>query len=343
MKTIFNSPPMQAYAQPGEGFEKVLHIAHLEWHGIRNATAYSPGQKLLIPGEADLEPDQSRPNATKQTVAQLIEREAITHVIFQGYSDNADLLVMYLRATFGSLLKICVVNHVTTGQFDNAFEMHMLARLFMRKSYGMIDRIASVKPNFGTVFPEIWDKVIINHAPNLPKNLFSKEMPVSSIYTPLDIGWRKNIFTNVMAGILAPNVDQIRTANYPTGLESIANLSKLKLVGYLRGEALLAEMARNNLVLLATFAECQPMTQLEAFAVGTPGLSRSLSVAEFEGDELMDLCATQALDDPALLANDVIRVVDAAKDTSAMAQMIDTHLERRRTIANDRYADFIGL
>lgn len=171
-----------------------------------------------------------------------------------------------------------------------------------------------------------------------------RRSPQVEVYAPLDIGWRKNLFTNVMAASLASNVDTVKTANFPNGLENLHDLHKLRLVGYLRGRDLLDEMARSSLTLIATLAECQPMTQLESFAAGTPALTGPLELVEFDKDPLIKLCTTYHLDNPALLAKDIEKIVDAVRgDPEAIEQMIAAHLEHRHEIATQNYAEFLEI
>lgn len=334
---------MTRFMHPVSGFDTVLHIAHKEWHGIRQSVAYAPGHKLLIPAESALESDQDEFKVRK-SIGDTIERLGITHVTFQGYSDNADMVLIYLRARFGPGLGCFAVNHVTTSQFDNYFEMVMLDRMFTRVRHGMLDGIASVKPDFGKVFPEIWDGLILNYAPHLPQFDLPPASGSTDLYAPLAADWRKNMFTNVLAAELASNVDRIKVTNIPYGLENLVSLKKLKYVGFLKDFDLFAEMADSTAVLLATLAECQPMTQLEAMAVGTPALTGPLRLVEFAQDPLTDLTTSTNLDSPALLAADIERLVGACtSDPDAMAGMIRDHLDRRHTLASDRYRDFLGL
>jgi hypothetical protein len=86
------------------------------------------------------------------------------------------------------------------------------------------------------------------------------------------------------------------------------------------------------------------MTQLESFAVGTPAITGPLDVAEFADDPLVKLCTTYHLDNPALLARDIERVVDLViHDPNAVEQMIANHLANRHRIATQAYADFLEL
>lgn len=337
VRPVFDSPLMLRTSHQAAGFEKVLHIAHHEWHGIRQATAYSPGHKLLIPA------DEAIDETEKRAIAETIGRMGIERICIQGYSENADALLLYLRAVVGPSVKFFMVSHVTTAQFDHQFEMVVISRLLNRLKLGVLDGIASVKPGFGTAVEGFWKGTIINYAPNIamPKG---RRSPRVEVYAPLDVGWRKNLFTNIIAASLASSVDTVKTANFPNGLENIYDLNKLRLVGYLRGRDLLDEMARSSLTLIATLAECQPMTQLESFAVGTPALTGPLAVQEFVGDPLIELCTTYHLDNPALLAKDIEKIINVLRsDPTGMEQMLAEHLERRHAIATQNYATFLDL
>lgn len=319
------------------GFEKVLHVAHHEWHGIRQASAYSPGHKLLISAHEAVSDED------KKAIAETIARMGIERICFQGYSENMDGLLLYLRSVLGPTVRYYMVSHVTTAQFDHHFEMIVISRLLNRLRFGVLDGIASVKPGFHRAIEGFWPGTILNYAPKIPM-VPGRRSPRAEVYAPLDVGWRKNLFTNIMAGSLARNVDVVKTANFPNGLESIHDLRKLRLVGYLRGRDLLDEMARSSLTLIATLAECQPMTQLESFAVGTPALTGPLEVDEFAGDPLVALCTTGHLDNPALLAKDIEKIVDVLQgDPDGMLQMIAQHLDRRHAVATRNYADFLEL
>lgn len=337
LRPVFDSPMMLRNSHKAPGFERVLHIAHHEWHGIRQATAYCPGHKLLISAHEPIE------DAVKQQIASHISRMKIDRVCIQGYSENADSLLLYLRSALGPATRFYMISHVTTAQFDHRFEMVVIGKLLSRLKFGLLDGIASVKPHFGEAIEGFWPGTILNYAPKvpLPKGRRSSR---TEVYAPLDIGWRKNLYTNIMAASLAQNVEIVKTANFPSGLEDIQDIGKLRLVGYLRGKDLLDEMARSSLTLVATLAECQPMTQLESFAVGTPALTGPLQLSQFADDPLIKLCTTCNLDNPALLARDIENIVEVLKrDPTGMEQMILSHLDLRHRAATLSYAEFMGL
>ncbi|WP_197274591.1 glycosyltransferase family A protein [Novosphingobium sp. AAP83] len=337
VRPVFDSLAMVRNSHQAAGFEKVLHIAHHEWHGIRQCSAYSPGHKLLISAHEALS------DTEKRGIAESIARMGIERVCFQGYSDNADALLIYLRSVLGPMVKFYVVSHVTAAMFGNYFETVVITRLLNRLTFGILNGIASVKPGFSKVVEGFWDNTIVNFAPKIPmraRQILSR----SEAYVPLDIGFHKNLFTNIVAGSLAKNVDVVKTANFPKGLENIHNLHKLRLVGYLRGQDLLDEMARSTVTLNATLAECQPMVQLESFAVGTPAITGPLYVAEFARDPLIALCTTYHLDNSALLSKDIEKVIGVVRDDpKGIEQMIVAHLECRHAVATQSYAEFLEL
>ena len=338
VKPVFNNLQSTRYMHRVPEFGRVLHVAHHEWHGIRNATSYCPGHKLLIAADHPLDP------MDLESIDHWIDQHNIERVVFQGYSENADLLALHLKAKFGSGLRCYAIAHVNTAQFGNSFEIDMQARLLMRLNLGVLSGIASVKPNFGIVFEDYWTSLILNFAPNVPPGGYIHSTNTVDVYAPLDVGWRKNMYTNIIAALIAENIDLVKSANYPRGLESLVSLERFRLTGYLNRKELLSEMANSTVVLLATLAECQPMTQLEAFSVGTPAVTGPLFLEEFADDPIIRLCTTDKLDDPALLAKDLERIVDLRqRDPVEMRGQIADHLQRRHQLATERYASFLEM
>lgn len=338
IKPIIN--PVESVRNTNEfpGFDQVIHVAHHEWHGIRNCTAALPGHKLLITADHELTHDDIT------EVLRQLKKLNIKKVVFQGYSSNADKLLLRIVARFARAIDCYAVTHVTTTQFEHLFEIEQQRRLLTRLHYGAIKRLGSVKPDFGAALEGYWGGTLINMAPNLDNALRVKKSPEISVYAPLDMGWRKNMYTNLIAACTCDNIQWVKTSNYPEGLADIFNLSKLVMTGYLRGQALLEEMGRSHAVLVATLAECQPMTQLEAFAMGTPALTGPLHLSEFDKDPLMDLCTTTNLDNPYLLSKDIHRLVDAASsDPVAMEEMVAGHLKARHEKAAQRFLEFLEI
>jgi hypothetical protein len=334
----FDETRMISWMHKSDAFDSVLHVAHREWHGIRHATAYLPGHKLLISSSKNPSDEEV------EHVASFVDNRSIKRVVFQGYSDAADYLAVHLAPRVGREVQFYVITHTTTSQFDNNFEMHMQARIFSRLQYKTLTRIGSVKPYFSSSFSQYYPHTIINLAPTIPEGSFSRTRLDGSVFIPLDVGWRKNRYTNIIAALKSTRVSSVLTNNFPDGIESLIDLSKLKLTNYLRGLKLFEKMATVDAVLLATLAECQPMTQLEAFAVGTPALTLRLNIPDFQDDEVMQICGVDCVDNGYHITKALDRLLDwQNSDPAACQQAISDHLTRRQQIACDRYADFLEL
>ncbi|MDP2520803.1 hypothetical protein [Shimia thalassica] len=339
---VFDDRRMRIYENSHDAFDTVVHIVHADWHGIRQATAYCPGHKLLIPANEPIGIDQ------KKEIARVLDNAGIKRIIFQGYSNNADELAVFLRATMDESVRLFAVTHVTPAQFDNYFEMEMQARLFMRVRFGTFDRLGSVKPDFSAAFPDYWPKTLLNFAPAVSSGQFTKPAHPPEdgycAYIPLDVGWRKNMYTNALGCLITKRLKRVDITNFPNGLESISELSKLRMVGYLRGDELLSHMAKSSVLVMGTLAECQPTTQVEALAVGTPVMTGPLGVSDFDGDPLSELTEMTALDNPRKISDSVNRLLNVMQgDPKAIPEMIETHLKMRHEIGFDRYAEFVSL
>ena len=338
MKPTYNDSSMRIYSHPCDGFDHVLHIAHREWHGIRQATAACPGSKLLISADDPLTEEDL------DYIADLISGHDYKIIVFQGFSPNADHLLVQLKARLLNDISCYVITHVNATQFENYFEMAQLAIINKRLLMGTLDGLGSVKPDFKSVVGQCWEKTIFNFPPNFPASLRNLKYTDGLVHVPLDASWRKNLHTNIISALNSGNVKEVRTSNFPFGLESVLPLGKLRVTGYLRGESLYSQMADANIVLCATLAECQPMTQLESLAVGTPCLTGPLGLIELADDPLTQLCEVNVLDNPRLVANNIDNVIQFRNDDpGAMLRLIEARLSKLASLAESRYREFLGI
>ncbi|MBL4806333.1 MAG: hypothetical protein JKY31_03490 [Rhodobacteraceae bacterium] len=334
----FNVQRDLQFAHEFEGFDRVLHIFNADWHGIRAAAAYAPGQKLAISERDGLDGEAIR------HIFGILSHYRIEHIIFQGYSQVAASLCQSIHRQFGSSIRINVVTHVTSAQFENAFEIEMQALLLQQKDRGLISRLGSVKPRFNDVIPEYWPSTIINFGPNLGEITAQMQKIDGAIFVPIENSWRKNLYTNMLAAQRCTQVKSIYAINFPSGLEKICTLDKLRLTSFKHGADLFGFMASMEAQMNVTLAECQPMTQLESFAVGTPCLTGPLRVAEFADDPLIALCEVDILDSPHYLTEALSKVISLGRQNDGeLTGMMVSHLEHRNVVAALSYAEFLGL
>ncbi|TNE65706.1 MAG: hypothetical protein EP335_05100 [Alphaproteobacteria bacterium] len=322
-------------ARPSTVLGNCLSVYRADWHGIRSASAALPGHKLLL-DEAPLASTEI------DRLAGAISALGVATVCFQGYSPAADVLARAFKDHFGSGIRLFAVSHVTSTQFQAPFEVRMQAALLKALADGVFVRLGSVKPGFHDVVPATWPQTLINYCPDLGP--MAAPVATGAVFVPVENHWRKGLYTNLIAALRVPAVRQIFTVNAPTNLELIEDLSRLCVTGFLDRAALQALLARVDMVLNVSLAECQPMTQLEAFALGRPCLTGPLGLADFTRDEIINLCTVGLVDTPSEARGKLGALMDLwARDATAVQGMIADHMARRHALAEQRYADFFAL
>jgi hypothetical protein len=331
---LFNSERDIAFAHQDRRFDNVLHVMHSDWHGIRSASACLPGHKMAISHEGGLNGEFFR-----HAIGLIVARRIRT-VCLQGLSANAFDLAETLRSDFGSSLRIVAVTHVTAAQFENFFEIQMQKRLFDTLQRGIIDRIGSVKPHFHRAFPLYWPRTIFNPAPDIARFRAGQHDP-EAVFVPVENTWRKNLYSNILGACSLSELRHVFAVNRPTGLELLADISKLRLSGYLRGMNLYAFMGSVAALLNVTLAECQPMTQLEALAMGTPCLTGPLALPGFATHPMTRLTEVHRLDAPDAIA-DALRelLLERRRDPKGFVAMLDDYLDRRNAACFSSYLEF---
>lgn len=333
---LFDAPRDLAFTHEVPGFDRMLHVFNDSWHGIRAASGYAPGHKLAISEKEGLDAEAIR------HVIGLVTAHGIDRVVFQGYSEVAHALAEALHDWFGEAVPLYAVTHVTSTQFENIFEIRMQALLREALAAGTLRRLGSVKPDFAHVVEEYWPGTILNFGPNLGETLGPLRKAPGEVFIPIENSWRKNLYTNMLAALRSDLVTHVHTVNFPSGLETLVDVSKLSLVPFRKGVSLFATMASVEAQMNVALAECQPMTQLEALAVGTPCLTPPLRLGEFDDDPLTALCEVVELDNPRYVRARLERVLTMQRDDpAAMAQMIEAHVQRRHALAAQRYGEFL--
>jgi hypothetical protein len=336
---LFNDDKDVITAHADDAMNGVLHVFDRHWHGIRAATASLPGGKLGISHKEALTGQEIR------HIEGLIFKYGFKVVCFQGYSEHADNLAAVLHRDFGSDLRLYVVTHVTTAQFEHAFEMHMLKRIYDRVASGTFARAGSVKPNFHEFLDKTWARCVVNIPPNLSRmRLALPERERGTVFIPVENTWRKNLYTQVIAAQKSRIVERIVMVNSPSHLDQLMVLDKIHLIGFQSLAGLLAYMRLAEVVCNGSFSECQPMTQLEALAVGTPTLVNRLRLPVFSEHPLAKLTEVDASDDPGHLRDKLDILLDEwRRDPDGLAGMISDFVTLRLKAGLDSYHEFLEL
>ena len=333
---LFNTASDTARAHSHPDLDQVLHIFDVYWHGIRSATACLPGHKVAIS-------HKYFPDSDALTYLYgYIARHKISRVCYQGFSENALAIAKLLRHEFGSTLSQYVVTHVSPAQFQNHFEMAMIREMLNGLKSGTFQKLGSVKPRFSGVVPAFWPKTLLNLAPNIGSLPLLRNS--DSVLIPVENNWRKNLYTNVLAGIHCEQITKVQVVNWPNEIGNIAGIEKLEWLPFMRPPQMLAQLASCAAILHASLIECQPMTQLEGLAVGTPCITARLGVrAEIDQHPLSQLCEVEFADDVGALSQTLTNICRFwHHDAAGLTAMIDDQLALRKRLSMQSYLEFLS-
>jgi hypothetical protein len=330
----FDPADDMAVAHDDPRFSHTLQVYHDNWFGIASASAALPGHKLRLKAE-------TLDAAAAANVASFIARHRINRVCFQGFSEAVEGLLCALRRLCAADVGFYAVGHVTATQFQAPFEIRMQAAMRACVADGILRAVGSVKPHFHEVVPGTWPRTILNFCPRLPP---ACQATHGHVFIPVENHWRKGLYTNLIAALRAQGAGQITCVHEPKHLELLEDISDVRVTGFLSRAAMHGEISKATVVMNVSLAECQPMTQLEAFALGRPCLTGPLGLEEFDDDPLIKLCTVTRLDTP----HDIILKLEAllemqSADPAAIPQMTGAHVARRNSLAATRYAEFLDL
>ncbi|WP_156295536.1 hypothetical protein [Methylobacterium aquaticum] len=338
LKLRINGPAETHRAQMDDRFDRVAHVFHLEWHGIRSATSCLPGHKIGISADQNIDGDMVR------RIIGFIYEQKISKIVYQGFSNNAEVVARALNKNFGKKIDQYVVTHVTSTQFEHYYEIIQQKSILTCLSEKVFHRIGSVKPDFQHVITSYWPATIFNAPPRMIAYQFTVPKNVGTVFVPLENTLRKNLYTNIIGALNSKNVSLVFTVNQPSGLESIVDTNKCKVIGYQRGSQLYDRMAEASLVLNCTLAECQPMTQLEALAVGTPCLTGKLGLVELEDHPFTQLTEVNMIDSPAPITTAIDRIFFEIKnDYECFIKMMNSYVDLRTILALNSIAKFVDV
>ncbi|MFY2557700.1 methyltransferase domain-containing protein [Corallococcus terminator] len=292
-------------------FGKLMHVFHQEWHGIRAAAGYLPGQKLAIAAERVLDERELRASL------EVVERSGCRQVIVHGFSTNARDFVVLLRRALGSSVRILALWHGSSAQFHNSFELDCFAQLIDLRRRGILDAVATVKPGMHLLAPEVFPKTVLNLPPRLSEadRILPSRRLTRAALIPTPNDWRKNFFTNLFACQASSRIDDIYvTASYhlpdamksPRRIHHVARPSRTELFDLVR---------RCDIVLNASLSECQPMTGLEALALRVPCVHGPLSLGALDSHPFQKLAQVSGVDSVEVVAAAIERMV-ALRDRS---------------------------
>ena len=332
---LVNSATDTAWAQPDPALARLTHVFHQEWHGIRAASGYAPGQKIAITADRQLASSD-----LQRVVAECAVRQTDA-IVFQGFSGNSEDLIRLIRREFGRSIRLYCVWHGSTSQFHFNHELDRFARLIELRAKGVLDGVGCVKPQMHLLSPHIHVQTVLNYPPRIaPENNSRAEIRRAALI-PTPNNWWKNFYSNLFVAANSPRLDAVYVTSAFARKEHLPIRARVVNIGPLRRPGLFRIIRRIDVMLNVTLSECQPMSALEGIAHGVPCLTGPLSLGtldEHPYQRLVQVAGTGSLGD---LSRALDRLLEMRERHPAeLAQMLKNYSSMLCAEASRRYLEF---
>lgn len=329
----WDAPTDTEYAHRSEAFDRVLHVFHRQWLGIRAAAGSLPGMKLAINDRGNLGA------ADIKAIAETITSRRVSRIVIHGTSPNMVELVRKLAA-MGLAQSIFIVYHGNITQWCSEQE-----RRFVFSAIDLVRSGSARKLHFmkaGNDIPGLPSsrQLLLNMSPIVPHHYGEATRSSNHVLIPGTPGWRKNLFCNALGAAMAPEVERVLHFARDLALPQPFR-SKLERIEFVDRRTTLRLMAGCIATLYVSIVECHPMVNLESEAVGTPCLRNSLYLDTLEDHEYVSLVEVSDFANPAEISETLHRVISVSR--IEMLDLIRDYLSQLNTAAVQRYADFLEL
>ncbi|MBU9439697.1 methyltransferase domain-containing protein [Burkholderia multivorans] len=324
------------YANSDTRFDRVCHIFHNDWMGIRSAVGALPGYKLAIPSSTGI------PVHEIEVIMQRLHDHAIEKIVLHGISDSMYALTRALADN--GFDEQYLVWHGTTAQWVWEDERRYAQMAIRMAREGRVKRFSAIRRGLGPIVGERnFAPQLVNMPPKVDNGQVRRRPPRSGSYSALAPSWndlRKNLATNVLAAHTVKSVDSIYVVAKDFELPKWIS-TKVKKVGYRDHASMLELMATMDIVLNVTTIDCHPMVDLEAMSVGTPCVRGPLFLDGLENHPYVRLTA---IDNP-MSVEDVARCIAQVLDTGEreLIDLMDDYKRQLHELSAQRYAEFLAI
>jgi hypothetical protein len=263
----FDSIDDTRYARGDAAFNKVVHIFHKHWHGIRTAAGVLPGHKVAIRS-----PDSISASSIFALRSQLDDWE-ITKAVFHGFSHAADRA---LRAVLHAGIESFLVWHGNLSQLVWEPEVQFFEMAHTACQRGYFRRAHMIKSGMDAVFPRSFVPMLLNSPPITGRGrvipAFASGRKVALVPAHTDI--RKNLHSSLLGAALADRIDDVL---FYGKIRSVIPVTKrCKRIKYRDHDHHIALLHEIDVTVNVTTIDCHPMVDLEALGAGGVSLSGPL-------------------------------------------------------------------
>lgn len=330
----FDSVRDTRLAQVVGGFERVCHVMHSEWFGIRAAAGALPGHKLAISSL------QTPPTSDIDHALAWLSDNRVDRIVIHGFSEPMAALVRGFAAA--GVEHVSLVWHGAPAMWMHEAERRLFFLALSMARQGKLRRIHGMRAGTDAVLGRWgWKRQLLNMPPNVPER---PRMPPGRggrvAFAPSWNLLHKNLTTNVLGAVEAACIDQVWVLAEDFALPPDLH-RKVKVLAKLDGMKMLETMRLADIVLNASIVDCHPMVELEALAVRTPAIRGRLWLDALEDHPYVRLTEVH---DPLSIRAVAERIsAVCAVPRSELDAMMDDYARRLIAISAERYAEFVEL
>lgn len=323
------------WAHVDSRFDRVCHVFHQEWFGMRAAAGALPGRKLAITAHSVLTPKDV------SDIADSLREMRADRLVVHGFSTPMEAFARAIRALGFEHLYLVWHGAAAMWVFEGERKLAEQALGLVRK--GIFRRMQGMRRGMDDVIgARAFAPQLLNLAPNVPASPLPtpKARDGRIVLSPSWNLLHKNLVTNLLAAQFNDRVSEFWTMANDISLDRHL-AGKLRVLGTRTGRAMLDTMRSADLVSNVSIVDCHPMVDQEALAVGVPCLRGPLFLDALEDHPYV---AATEVKNP-LSVHDVSSAMNRVFDIDAgeMRDMIADYAKGIRAISLDRYAEFLEL
>ncbi len=328
----FDASDDSKYARQDPRFDKVAHIFHQNWHGIRAAAGVLPGHKIAIPLHPALR------TASIQEVVVKLRQWGTGKIVFHGFSHVAEKLFNVVQREG---YECYLVWHGNFAQLAWEPEVHYFTAALSALRKGRFRRAHVMRAGIGDALPCFFAPMLLNSPPVLPAQrlvpAFSAEYATALIGADVDI--RKNAHSSLIGASLSKSIDAIFYYGNIKGIEPL--LTRCTRIQYRGHDEHLKRLLEIDVVVNASVIDCHPMVGLEALSAGAVDISGPLFLDALGNHPYTKLTTITNPFDVREIAFrlDVIKEIDNSELQSIMVD----YARQIASVSISRYCDFLGL
>lgn len=330
----FNAARDTRFAHAFPDHDRVCHMMHHEWFGIRAAAGALPGQKLAVSAH------RSPTSDDLVALLDVLQAAGVDRIVAHGYSAA---MRSWIQGLVGAGLdQVFLVWHGAPAMWVHGEERALMRTALEQVRSGAIRRMHIMRPgSHGLLGKSAWEPQLFNMPPRYERRRGERRGTSPGIaFAPSWNLLHKNLSTNIAAAMASPAIGEVWTLAPEFELPYRAGKS-LKVLPRLDQTEMMETMELADVVLNASIVDCHPMIELEALAAGTPAVRGRLGLDALEDHPYVRLTEVA---DP-LSIRDVQAVIDRimAVPRDELEAMMASYARDVVALSHQRYSDMLGI